>query len=179
MLNETKNTSYEITPLTLAVMPKELANGATTTYVLEETREYTIYQPPQKVIDEACKYFGSSLQGRQDGTRDISNFTHKAPVAIDPSSGMYFFPTASPLNRKCSWISHSHIDSIAAYDYNQTEVVFKNNKRIIVDSSFGSVQNQIFRTAQFRYQLDERMKFIKKTQHTQTNLTFEHMNLHK
>lgn len=146
--------------MTLAVLPKKLDNGSTMAYVLEETREYTIYNTPQKVIDEACKYFGSSLQGRQEGAREISNFTHKAPVAIDPSSGMYFFPTASPINKKCSWISHTHIKAILPNGSNQTEIVFKNNRRIIVDCSIGIIQNQIQRTAQLRYKLDERVKAI-------------------
>src|SRR5690625_6254899 len=104
--------TYEVTPLTMAVLSKKDEGGKTNTFVLEETRDYTVYTTPTKVIDEACKFFGSSLQGRLEGTKDISKITHKAPISIDPSSGMYFFPTASPKNKKCSWISHSHIQFI-------------------------------------------------------------------
>lgn len=161
MLNEYLITTYEITPLTLAILPQEQIDGVPNSYVLEESREYTIETTPIKVIDEACKFFGSSLQGRLDGTRDISNITHKAPVAIDPSSGMYFFPTFSPMNNKCAWIAHSHVKTICPTEFNQTEIIFINGRRIIVDASIGSIQNQLQRTAQFRYELDQRISIIK------------------
>lgn len=152
--------NYEITPLTMAVLYKN-ENGTIRTYVLEETREYVVYQSPTKVIDNACKFFGSSLKGRLEGTKDISNITHKAPVAIDPSSGMYFFPTASPVNKTCSWISHSHVDFIKPLGKNKTKIAFKNGHNIIVDVSYGSMLNQVQRTAQFRYSLENRMNLIK------------------
>lgn len=156
------NYGYEITPLTMAVLCKENQNGSTNTSILEETREYAVHFTPTKVIDEACRFFGSTLQGRLEGTRDISKITHKAPIAIDPSSGMYFFPTASPKNKKCSWISHSHIQFIRPVKQNrQTEILFKNGKCIIVNVSYGSMLNQIQRTAQYRYSLDSRIEIIR------------------
>lgn len=66
-----------------------------------------------------------SYVGRQDGTKDISGITHKAPISIDPASGMYFFPTSSPRNKHCSWIAHSHIDFIQPTKNQMTEVHFK------------------------------------------------------
>src|SRR5699024_6331581 len=112
------------------------------------------------MIDHACKFFGSSLRGRLEGTKDISKITHKPPVAIDPSSGMYFFPTASPTNKSCSRIAHSHVELINPIDKNKTEVVFTNGNTIVLDVSYGSMMNQLHRTAQFRYSLDSRMKLI-------------------
>ncbi len=153
---------YEITPLTMAILSKENQNGGMNTYVLEESKEYTVHFTPTKIIDHACRYFGSSLQGRLEGTKDVSQITHKAPIAIDPSSGMYFFPTASPKNKKCSWIAHSHIHFVQPIkESRQTEIQFKNGTRIVVDVSYGSMLNQIQRTAQFRYSLDSRMEVIR------------------
>ncbi|WP_246521448.1 MULTISPECIES: competence protein ComK [Ornithinibacillus] len=150
---------HEITPLTLAVVAKQDEAGNVRTYVLEEETEYTVEQSPSKLIDYACRFFGSSLKGRQDGTRDICGITHKAPISIDPSSGMYFFPTTSPTNAKCSWIAHSHIDHVTR-TRDKTDIVFKNGKKLSLDASYGSVMNQIHRTAQFRYQLDNRIKHL-------------------
>ncbi|MFD2130096.1 competence protein ComK [Pseudogracilibacillus auburnensis] len=161
MYNEFIKISYEITPLTMAVLCKKNDKGATKTFVLEETRDYIVHLTPTKVIDHACKFFGSSLKGRLEGTKDISNITHKAPVAIDPSSGMYFFPTASPMNKNCSWISHSHVDFVKPIRNDKTELIFKNGARISVDVSYGSILNQVQRTAQFRYSLENRMNLIK------------------
>src|SRR5690625_7893119 len=74
---------------------------------------------------------------------------------------MYFFPTASPMNESCSWIAHSHIDQIFPKENNQTEILFKNGKRILFDVSYGSMVNQVHRNAQFRYSLEDRIKIIR------------------
>ncbi|MFS0671955.1 competence protein ComK [Ornithinibacillus sp. 179-J 7C1 HS] len=152
---------HEITPLTLAVVAKKDETGNVHTYILEEEAEYMVEKSPSKLIDYACRFFGSSLKGRQDGTRDICGITHKAPISIDPSSGMYFFPTTSPTNAKCSWIAHSHIDHVNRF-MDKTEIVFKTGKKLVIDASYGSIMNQIHRTAQFRYLLDNRIKHLQR-----------------
>lgn len=75
---------------------------------------------------------------------------------------MYFFPTMSPTNDKCSWIAHSHIEKMNKTANQQAEITFKNGKIITLNMSFGSMLNQVQRTAQFRYILDERIKFLQK-----------------
>jgi competence protein ComK len=153
--------TYEITPLTMAIISKESENGAIHSHVIEEDFEYTVLTTPTKTIDFACKYYGASLKGRLDGTKDVSNITYKAPIAIDPVSGMYFFPTASPTNKACSWVAHTHIETIYPIEKGiQTGITFKNGKQIILNVSFGSMVNQQQRTAQYRFSLDKRMKII-------------------
>lgn len=152
---------HEVSPLTMAIIASHDEGGKPVSYVLEETTEYISNNTPSKLIDKACKFFGSSLRGRQEGTRDISGLTHKVPVSIDPSSGMYFFPTSSPTSSKCSWIAHSHIDEISRSEDGRTEITFKNGKKIRLEISYGSMLNQIRRTAQFRFLLDNRIRFIK------------------
>lgn len=160
MLNESYHL-YEISPLTMAVIPEDDEKGTTSTVILEETGSYQVPSTPTRLIDLACRYFGSSLQGRQEGTREVSRITHKAPIAIDPSSGMFFFPTTSPKNRKCSWINHSHVDDIKPIGTKQTKIIFTTGQHIIVDISYGSMMNQLQRTAQFRFLLENRMKQIR------------------
>ncbi|MRH44167.1 competence protein [Aquibacillus halophilus] len=154
--------NHEITPVTLAVVAKEL-DGRQVTQILEDGEVFYVKKSPGKVIDLACKFFGSSLKGRQDGTRDICGITHKAPIAIDPSSGMYFFPTSSPQNPQCAWIAHSHIDQIIRSSIQETQIIFKNGQSVTVEVSHGSLLNQVQRTAQYRYLLDNRIKYILKS----------------
>ena len=162
MLNENEAHTYEITPLTMAIIAKRNENGMLYALVLEEAREYTVFISPTKMVDFACKFYGSSLQGRLDGTRNVCKITHKAPIVIDPATGMYFFPTASPQNKDCSWLAHSHIVSLDPVNKgSKTAVTFKNRKTITLDVSMGSRLNQQYRTAQFRYSLDERMNIIR------------------
>lgn len=160
MLNEQKKSTYEISPLTMAVIPKNDETGAINTIVLEESGTYYVSTPPTRLIDLACRYFGSSLKGRQHGTKEVSRITYKAPIAIDPSTGMFFFPTTSPRNRKCSWINHSHVDDVRPMSHNKSKVVFNNGQSTIINISHGSILNQLHRTAQFRYLLESRMKEI-------------------
>ncbi|MBR3119127.1 MULTISPECIES: competence protein ComK [Oceanobacillus] len=157
-------TSHEITPVTMAILSLRDVNGDAVTRVIEEDAEYVVDHSPTKIIDNACRFFGSSLKGRQDGTRDISGITHKAPISIDPSSGMYFFPTTSPSNRRCSWIAHSYIDKIRKAADRHTEIQFTNGRKIIIATSYGSIMNQLQRTAQFRYLLDHRIRLFQQYQ---------------
>lgn len=148
---------YEISPLTMAVVSEVDKNGRRMTRVLEEKNEFLTDVKPLEIIQQSCKFFGSSLKGRQEGTAAVSGITYKAPISIDPSIGLYFFPTHSPANLKCSWISHTHIDSIHQTDNKKTEIIFKNKKSIFLDTSYGSMLNQVQRTAQFRYLMETRL----------------------
>ena len=152
-------TEYEISPLTLSVMPKILENGILGSHILEVNHEIVTEMSPSKLVDYACKYYGSSLRGRQEGTRGVCGITHKAPIAIDPHSGMFFFPTTSPQNSKCIWIAHTHVSKIEPKDTYDTIVKFKNGKEIIVPVSYGSMINQLQRTAHYRYKLTERLQY--------------------
>ncbi|WP_112180109.1 MULTISPECIES: competence protein ComK [Paraliobacillus] len=149
---------YEINPVTIAIIAEKL-NGIYVSRVLEisEDAPYYIKGSPCKLIDAACKYFGSSLKGRQEGARTVCGIKHKVPISIDPSSGMYFFPTSSPQNPYCSWISHTHIDRIRKAPDRGTEFIFKNGMTLILEVSYGSMINQLQRTAQFRYLLEKRI----------------------
>jgi competence protein ComK len=152
-------TEYEISPYTLAILPKWLEDGRPSTQIIETEDEFCVRQSPVKVIDYACKFFGSSLKGRQEGTKGVCGITHKAPIAIDPHSGMFFFPTTSPQNPKCIWIAHSHISKLHPQDQYHTVVHFKNGHQITVPVSHGTMLNQIQRTAHFRYKLTERLQY--------------------
>lgn len=157
MQRDKRTRQFEITPLTMAIVPYESEEGAIHTRIMEKGSSYEVESHPSKIIDLACRYFGATLKGRQEGTFEVCSYTHKVPIAIDPYSGMYYFPTESPLSRSCVWIAHTHVKDIKEAKYQQTEVVFMNGERITVDVSFGSMQNQVQRTAQFRYKLDTRI----------------------
>src|SRR5699024_8447384 len=159
MLKDKVIYTYGMNPFTMAVLSKEKSNGTFSTVVLEENEEYTVFQTHTKMIDCASKFYGSSLRGRLDGTKDGCNITYKAPIVIEPGCGMYFFPTESPQNKSCSWLAHSYIADINPInDGSKTVIKFTNGKIVTIDISYGSMQNQLKRTAQIRYRLNERMK---------------------
>lgn len=154
-----KPKKYEITPLTLAITAVKQKDGSYVTEILELQVKYRTSITPTKLIELACGYFGSSLKGRIDGTPQVSQMTYKVPIVIEPSSNMYFFPTASPRNKSCSWISHSHIRTVNPLnDSKSCEIEFINGQKLILDVSYGQILNQMQRTAQFRYALETRTK---------------------
>ncbi|MCZ0703294.1 competence protein ComK [Natronobacillus azotifigens] len=152
---------YEITPTTIAVIAERVDDYWVSNVMEEdETERIQVKKTPAKLVDFACKYFGSSLKGRQEGARMVCNIKSKVPISINPASGMYFFPTTSPTSARCSWISHTHVDSIRKLPNMGTEFIFKDGQTLTLDVSYGSMMNQLHRTAQFRYKLEKRLQFL-------------------
>lgn len=152
--------SHDITPLTFAVIAHQDKNGKFIAKIIEDQAEFIVDYTPTKVIDYACAFFGADLEGRQAGTREVCGITHKSPICIDTFSGMYFFPTSSPANPHCSWIAHSHIREVNRAENQSTEIIFKGGRKLLLEISYGSMINQVHRTAQYRYLLDHRIKYL-------------------
>src|SRR5699024_12112561 len=93
-----------LTPQTMAVLAEYNELGKIYTRVLEKDNEFTIPKAPREVIDNACRYFGSSLESCQEGTREICDFSHKTPIVINLYCGMFFFP-----DRKSTRLNSSHV----------------------------------------------------------------------
>ena len=69
---------YEINKETLAIIPV----GDKKSKVIEKNGAYIIDSRPNKVMDESCKYYGSSFEGRQKGTSNLTGITYKAPIIV-------------------------------------------------------------------------------------------------
>lgn len=147
---------YEISPYTMAILP-EVTKEFLYSRVLEVEYEYIVKAKPIEIIEKSCRFFGSSLQGRREGTRELMGITHKAPIVIDPTNSIYFFPTTSPNRQHCTWISHSFVKQLIPSHYDQTTIIFSNSKEVTLPISRGSLENQLYRTAQLRAILSSRI----------------------
>lgn len=150
------SSDYEINGFTMAIIPVEM-EGNLYSKVLEEEGEIYVSLPPIKIIEDSCNFYGSSFEGRKQGTKGISGYTHKPPIVIDPMNDIFFFPTASPTNDSCIWISLHY-----AYEYNMTptantKVMFPNNTIVEFPISKTSYEAQIHRTSLFRAKLQLRV----------------------
>ncbi|MGX1900473.1 competence protein ComK [Thermolongibacillus altinsuensis] len=126
--------------------------------VIEEDGEYMVQMRPIDVIEQSCLYYGASLKGRKDGTKEIIGISHKAPLAIEPSNEIFFFPTISPSDPQCIWLSHLHIHHHEHAALGKTRVTFSNGHIIELNISHHSFVNQLHRTAQLRTKLRERLE---------------------
>ena len=141
---------YEINENTLAVIPKKQKS-----VVYENKETFIVNKTANKIMEDSCEYFGSSLEGRQKGTTSLIGISHKAPIIIEESKELIFFPTTSPRLTKCSWISLSNIEKYYRHK-NKLIIEFKNHKTVELDVSFGIIDNQYLRATKLGYVLRQR-----------------------
>ena len=132
--------NYEICEDTLAILPFEIGKSR----VIETYGELIINKTPMEIIEDSCLYFGSSYNGRHTATKYLLGISYKSPIIIEESKNIIFFPTNSPRQGDCCWIS---LRNIIDYKRNHKKsiIYFDHGKKIILDISYGSLDNQILR----------------------------------
>lgn len=132
--------NYKINNETLAIIPINKKKSK----VYEIDGVYIIEKNAKKIILENCEYFGSSYEGRKKGTMELIGVTHKAPILIEDSNNLIFFPTSSPRLNDCGWISLNNLDSYQSYD-EESIISFQNNLKLQVAVSNRILDNQVLR----------------------------------
>ncbi|MBU8877403.1 competence protein ComK [Bacillus sp. FJAT-29790] len=148
---------YEINPNTMIIKPVSYGSKIYS-QIWELEDEVLSPFKPIEIIKKSCRYFGSSYEGRKEGTRQLTGITHKAPITIDPTNFIYFFPTSSASNAQCIWISLEHILYHRRADAGNTQVIFKNKECHIIPISYNSFNNQLLRTALLKTTLNSRLE---------------------
>ena len=134
---------YEINRGTLAIVPNETTNSL----VDEDEERYLIEEKPFQIMEESCKYFGSTYDGRKNSARDILGAEYKVPIIVEDSDNLIVFPTTSPQSDECIWISLRRVKKFEKIDGTNTRIIFDNNKEIIVPCSYRSIENQVSRAS--------------------------------
>lgn len=135
------NEYYTINTDTLAIIPINKRK----TKIYENDNVFVINCNAKKIIADNCEYFGSSYEGRKKGTMELIGVTHKAPIIIEDSNNLIFFPTSSPRLNDCGWISLNNIDSYQPYDGKDSLIMFQNNLKLQVTVSNKVIDNQVLR----------------------------------
>ena len=134
--------NYEINENTLAI----LYDGYDRTKVVELNNEYEIKERAYKIMEQNCEYYGSTYVGRIKAAKKMLNCSYKIPVLVEESNSLIFFPTMSSLSEECSWINYSAIQNYIKKN-NIIELDFGNNKKINVEMSKISLENQLARAS--------------------------------
>jgi competence protein ComK len=147
---------YEMNPLTAAIVPLQYGSKL---FSQIHQLDQDLYSPlkPLDLIKMSCRLFGAGYEGRKEGSRQLIGITHKIPIIIDATNRMYFFPTTSPNNPQCSWISHEHVLHYEEIDSTNTLVTFRHKKSLVIPISIYSFQNQMLRTSFLRTKLMQRI----------------------
>lgn len=148
MLNE-----YEINQSTMAIL--YLKKGFSK--VIEEEEEFIVSKDSTEIINESCKFFGSSYSGRFEGTKHLIGVNYKAPIIIVETHEIIFFPTSSPRFENCNWICLKKVNDYEKKDSN-TVLSFKNGTKIELKVSYNSFENQILRSTLLESRMRNRKK---------------------
>ena len=141
--------SYIINYETLLIIPyiEDEKKKVIKSKIFEVDDEFIVAKNPFDIISDSCLFFGSSFDGRREGTKNLINCEIKVPIIIEDSKNLIFFPTTSPIDDDCSWISLKNIKSYNKLTSTKTEVEFKNGKVLTVDISYNSFNNQVMRAS--------------------------------
>ena len=123
---------YEISNGTLAIVPNEDDNSL----IYEDNERFIVEETPFKIMEESCKYFGSTYKGRKDSAKEILGAEYKIPVVIEDSTNLIIFPTTSPQAEDCAWICLNRVKNISKVDSFNTKIVFDNDRELIVPCSY-------------------------------------------
>lgn len=143
--------NYDINIDTCAIIPLNKQK----TVIIERENDYKINKSSLIIMDEGCKYFGSSLEGRKEGTKKILGINYKVPIIIEETNELIFFPTETSKSEKCIWLSLKNIEYYQRYN-GKVLITFKNGKKIIIKISYGSFENQIFRATRLMMKIKDR-----------------------
>lgn len=145
---------YEINIDTIAIVP--VNNKVSKVY--EDEREYIVSKNTNKIIEENCKFYGSSYKGRCDGTKFLTGIKSKFPIIIEETRNIIFFPTSSIRNNDNIWIS---LNKIKCYNKSKigSKITFNNNRKINLNISIYSLDNQYCRANLLKAKLyDKKIK---------------------
>ena len=134
---------YEISRGTLAIVPNSEENSL----VYEDDSRYIVNETPFKIMEESCKYFGSTYDGRKDSAKSILGAEYKVPIIVEENNNIIVFPTTSPSSADSVWISLGRIKYFEKIDSSNTKIVFDNNREIIVPCSYRTIENQVSRAS--------------------------------
>lgn len=134
---------YEISRGTLAIVPNSEENSL----VYEDDSRYIVNETPFKIMEDSCKYFGSTYNGRKDSAKSILGAEYKVPIIVEENNNIIVFPTTSPSSADCVWISLGRIKYFEKIDSSNTKIVFDNNREIIVSCSYRTIENQVSRAS--------------------------------
>lgn len=149
---------YEINDDTFAVMSFDGDKAR----IIEESDDYIVNEDIYSIMENSCKYYGSSFEGRVMGSKDILGSVYKAPIIVEESKSLIFFPTEALNSPSIAWICFNRIKNVEKYG-KRTRIIFSNDESIIINCPYFSVKNQIFRCSMLESVSNHR-KNVKRTE---------------
>ena len=132
--------AYKINSKTCAI----ISNG-NFTKIIEEDKVLNIKETITSIINSNCYHYGSSLQGRQQGSAYLLGTNYKPPIILNEQENIILIPTHSIRNPNCSWLVLSHILNYYPSAKNYVQIEFTNNQKIDIPVSYSIFDKQLMR----------------------------------
>lgn len=147
--------NYIINSKTLIILPI----NKTKSRIIEENSELVIDKTPLRIIDESCKYYGSSYKGRVESSKEILNIKGKIPIVIGEQNNLIFFPTCSYRCDICMWICLNNIED---FKFNEDNIIliFSCGKKRNITISKNVFNNQILKASRLLLIMLKRSKKV-------------------
>ena len=131
------------------------------TKVVTTEGEFIVNNYSKKIIDNSCKFFGSSLADRIKATNRLVKMASKTPIIIEESRNIIFFPLRSTREKNNIWVS---FNNLVKYEKNAENTIFyfKSGKQISIKFSYYIIDNQVTRSLMLDYEINKRRKSLEK-----------------
>lgn len=133
---------YLINENTCALVPIK----QTVTKIIENNKEYRVNCDIYTIVNNSCKFYGSSYNGRIEGSKNLLGKIYKIPIIIDERNNITFFPTTSPRLSNNMWIAFNNILELKKKDKN-TLILFKTGKKFIIRIPYNQIYNQMVKAS--------------------------------
>lgn len=154
-MKNNKIEEYEVNSSTMFLRPIKYGSKIYTE-IYETDGQFISPFKPLEIIKKSCEFFGISYIERKEGTKRLIGVSKKVPIIIDPLTSIYFFPTASPTEPHCIWISHDQVQSYQQLEDQSTLVTFQNGLSVSLPVSLRSFEAQLLRTSMLRVRYMQR-----------------------
>ena len=146
--------NYKVNSDTFALVP----SGYHSSQIIESDNSYIIDKSTFKVIEESCEYFGVNYKSRLDGSLKFVKSKYKAPIIVQETNRLIFFPITSPTRGNTTWISFNNIFEYKPYKNKKNTIVeFKNGFKMMLDVSYYSFNQQYLKASKIYAKLVDRI----------------------
>ena len=149
------NIMYEINLSTLVLIG--LDNNSTK--VITTDGDFIVKDNCKRIVDDSCRFFGSSLLDRVNATKRLVKMSTKTPIVIEDTRNIIFFPLKSTRDKINIWVSFNNLDT---YQKNgdHTLLIFKSGRTVELPYSYYIVDNQVTRSIILDYESHIRRKSL-------------------
>lgn len=99
----------------------------------------------KNILETSCLFYGSTLKGRKEGTKNLINEVYKLPIIINDAKLLIIFPLVSLRSDKSIWLVYNNIKEYHQINKSKVLVTFKNNSTTIIKVSYYRFHMQILK----------------------------------